>query len=60
MNTTTFTQISKDEHLNIYSCMIHAHLMNVTEPGSYANELIATLKANSLPQINLPNTPNST
>ncbi len=40
--------------------MIHAHLMNVIEPGSYANELNATLKENSLPQINLPKNPNST
>ena len=37
------TQISRYSHLQIYSCMIHAHLMNVMEPGSYEMELNATL-----------------
>lgn len=39
--------------------MIHAHLMNVVEPGSYEKELNATLKENKLPQIKIPKTPNS-
>lgn len=53
------THINKEEHLKIYSCMIHAHLMNVIEPGSFEKELNATLKENNLPAIKIPNTPNS-
>lgn len=57
-NNTTTTPVNK-EHLNIYSCMIHAHLMNVIEPGSYEAELNATLKENNLPPIKIPKNPNS-
>lgn len=59
MNNSTSTQISREDHFKIYSCMIHAHLMNVVEPGSYEKELNATLKENKLPQIKIPKTPNS-
>ena len=40
--------------------MIHAHLMNVAEPGCYMTELKATLEANSLPSIKIPRMSNST
>ena len=53
------TQINKEEHLKIYSCMLHAHLMNVIEPGSFEKELNATLKINNLPEIKIPTPPNS-
>ena len=53
------TQISRHSHLQIYSCMIHAHLMNVIEPGSYEMELNATLADNNLPTIKITKTPNS-
>ena len=39
--------------------MIHAHLMNVIEPGNYEKELNATLIENNLPPIKIPKCPNS-
>lgn len=53
------TQISNEAHLKIYSCMIHTHLMNATEPGNSEKELQATLKENGLPVIKIPKVPDS-
>lgn len=50
---------SNEAHLKIYTCMIHAHIVNIAEPGSYEKELNATLKANNLPMIKIPNNPPS-
>lgn len=39
--------------------MIHAHIMNITDQGSYEKELNATLSANNRPCFKIPNTSNS-
>ena len=51
--------IDKDTHLKIYTCMMHAHIMNITGPGCYEEEPNATLTANKLPNIKIPKAPNS-
>ncbi|MPC59532.1 hypothetical protein E2C01_053556 [Portunus trituberculatus] len=56
---STTPPIDKDTHLKIYSCMIHAHTMNIIEPDCYEKELNATLTANNLPSIKIHHTPNS-
>ncbi len=53
------TNIDKDLHLKIYSCMLHAHIMNISEPGCFEAELNATFTANNLPTIKIPRTPKS-
>ena len=40
--------------------MLHAHIMNITEPGYYGGELNSTLTANNLLCIKISKTPNST
>jgi len=37
------------------AAMIHAHLLNIDDPGCYDEELSKTLKLNNLPSIKLPN-----
>lgn len=58
-NTPILPAFSKDTSTKILACMIHAHLVNIAEPGSYQNELNKVLDANSLPTIIIPDTPNS-
>ena len=53
------TVIEKDTTTKIMSCMMHAHLINAVNPGTYNTELNRTLKLNNLPTINLPNDPPS-
>ena len=52
-------QIDKISHMKIYSSMIHAHMMNVIEPGCFESELKATFEINNLPAIKIPRAPNS-
>lgn len=52
-------QIDKSAHMKIYSSLIHAHMMNVINPGSFESELNATLEINNLPTIKIPRVPNS-
>ncbi len=39
--------------------MIHAHIMNLTEPGCYERVLNSTFTANNLPNIKIPEAPDS-
>lgn len=53
------TQIDKDMPAKILSCMLHAHLMNVGNPGTYEKVLTQTLTLNNLPAIKIPEVPQS-
>ena len=46
--------VEQDTAKKILSCMMHAHLMNSVEPGTYNDELNRALKLNNLPLIILP------
>lgn len=43
----------------ILSCMLHAHLMNMGNPGTYEIVLNQTLTLNNLPTIKIPEEPSS-
>ena len=51
--------ITREETLKINICVAHAHYRNIEKPGSYAEELNKVLKANHLPTIIIPDSPNS-
>ena len=38
----------------ILKCIIHAHMINMARPGTYANELNKMLEINNLPTVNAP------
>ncbi|MPC48298.1 hypothetical protein E2C01_042066 [Portunus trituberculatus] len=60
INITTPTPlITREEHLKIYSCVMNAHFMNVSDPGCYEKELNTLLADNNLPPIKISKTPNS-
>ena len=50
-NDETFTKI--------FTCIIHAHMQNIANPGTYEDELNKTLKLNKLPGIKIPTNPDS-
>lgn len=60
-NTKTPIQsnINSDTHAKILTCMLHAHFMNMADPGTWNRELNNMLKLNSLPEIKAPNNPPS-
>lgn len=58
-NMAASPPVNKETHLKIYACMLHAHILNITEPGCYEKELNSTLTANNLPTIKIPKTPDS-
>lgn len=53
------THIEKDMPAKMLSCMLHAHLMNVGNPGTYEKVLTQTLTLNNLPAIKIPEVPQS-
>ena len=61
--TATYTlpdiQIEKETPTKILTCILHAHICNIGEPGTYNKILEDTLKANNLPPIVIPHVPNS-
>lgn len=54
--TATTTPIDKESHLKIFTRIMHAHIMNVREPGAYATEP-EILQLNNLPCISAPHNP---
>ncbi len=56
---TQSINIDSETPVKILTCMIHAHLLNIANPGSYGKELNSTLKANNLPGIIVPTNPDS-
>lgn len=53
------TTIPSDTHAKIFTCMMHAHFMNMANPGSYEEELNKILELNNLPTIKVPSNPPS-
>ena len=51
--------LQKDTAATILTCMLHAHMANIANPGSYNKEMNELLKQNKLPQVNLPDNPPS-
>ena len=51
--------LDKGTTAKIVMCMIHAHLMNMGDPGSFNRELNNILSKNNLPNINAPSNPPS-
>ena len=66
-SSTTFTSgtpnptgnLHKDTAAKILTCMMHAHLQNIANPGCYNTEANKLFKANNLPQVILPDNPPS-
>lgn len=56
---TQTIQLSEISHLQIMTAVIHAHIMNISNPGTYERELNDMLRLNNLPAVKVPNTPNS-
>ena len=56
---TTNINLDKETPSKILSCLLHAHLSNLGEPGTFEEVLQDTLKANNLPIIKIPKTPPS-
>ncbi len=52
-------QLSNEMYAKIYTCIMHAHMHNLGEPGRYNTELNNMLAMNSLPQIKAPPNPPS-
>ena len=53
------TTMDAETPTKILTCIIHAHMANIGNPGSYNEELNKMLKANNLPTINAPTNPDS-
>ena len=57
---TQATGVIKDESATtILTCIIHAHVINMANPGTYNEELNKVLKMNNLPTVNFPKNPPS-
>ena len=52
-------QITREETLLINICVTHAHYRNQENPGTYSEELNKILTANKLPNVIIPDCPNS-
>lgn len=52
-------QINKDTRTDILICIMHAHVINMGRPGSYATELNKMLKQNNLQEMWFPENPPS-
>lgn len=51
--------IKPDIHTKIFTCIMHAHVVNIANPGSYEEELKKMLKMNNLITIKAPSNPPS-
>ncbi|MPD03979.1 hypothetical protein E2C01_099642 [Portunus trituberculatus] len=60
-NNTNTNNINfeKDTATKILTCILHSHMLNMANPGSYSDELNKLFKLNNLPTINLPPNPPS-
>lgn len=57
--SSSFPVLEKQTATKMIACMMHAHLINAINPGSYNSELNRALKLNNLPPVNLPDNPPS-
>lgn len=59
-NTSTINIPQMSESFSkIFTCMMHAHLLNMAEPGCYNEVLNSMLTKNNLPKVIAPNNPPS-
>lgn len=56
---TTQINLSDHKHTKILISIMHAHIMNLANPGSYQKELNAMLQKNELPTMWFPENPDS-
>lgn len=56
---TTHINLSDHKHTKILISIMHAHIMNLANPGSYQKELNAMLQKNELPTMWFPENPDS-
>lgn len=52
-------KISKDTPIEVLICILHAHVVNIGQPGSYATELNQMLEKNNLQKMWFPENPPS-
>lgn len=52
--------LSDFTHFKVLTAVVHAHILNICNPGSYERELNEMLKANNLPPVKVPKVPDST
>lgn len=57
--TITDDILNKDTASKILTCIIHSHIINMANPGTYNTEINKVFKLNNLPHINLPENPPS-
>lgn len=55
--TTSLTLITNEIHAKIFTCMMHVHLADIADPGTYEKELKEMLTPNRLPNIKAPKNP---
>lgn len=55
----TVIQLSDTNHLKILMAVVHAHVVNICNPGTYAKELNLILKKNNLQEMWFPDNPDS-
>ncbi len=58
-NAITFPTLEKETATKMIACMMHAHLINAANPGTYNSEFNRALKLNNLPPVILPDNPPS-
>ena len=58
-NTSQQPPNNAETYSKIYTCIMHAHLHNIAEPGTYNAELNNMLKQNNLPPVKVPPNPPS-
>lgn len=58
-NTNQPNTFNQDTASTILACIIHAHVINTANPGSYNTEVNKLFKANNLPQVKFPDNPPS-
>ncbi len=51
--------VTRVDMLKINICIVHAHYRNMEKPGSYEEELNKIFTVNNLPNIIIPETPDS-
>lgn len=56
---TTHIRLSEEKHTKILISIMHAHVANISKPGTYQTELNNMLKMNNLPQMWFPENPES-
>lgn len=57
--TQTMLHVENNTPLDVLVCIMHAHVINIAVPGSFATELNSMLKANGIKEMKFPDNPPS-